>query len=146
MVFDNGSERPESDRSRVVIFNTKTNEIEWEYESWDSNSFSTKRQGANQLLPNGNILVTSSNIGQVFEVTKGGDIVWDFVNPIIRDLPKCTLHDDDRNVQIQAHDYYSNMIHRAYRYDKDYPGLKGKKLDKGKKLAPKCPDFFKVYK
>jgi len=146
MVFDNGSERPESDRSRVVIVNTKTNEIEWEYESWDSNSFSTKRQGAGQLLPNGNVLVTSSNMGQIFEVTKGGKIVWDFVNPIIRDMPKCTLHDDDRKVQIQAHDFYSNMVHRAYRYGKDYPGLKGKDLKPVKKLAPKCPDFFKVYK
>jgi hypothetical protein len=38
------------------------------------------------------------------------------------------------------------MIHRAYRYGKDYPGLKGKDLKPKKKLAPKCPDFFKVYK
>lgn len=146
MVFDNGSENPEGFRSRVVIVNTKTNEIEWEYEAWDSSSFYSQRQGASQLLPNGNILITSSNRGHIFEVTKGGDVVWDFVNPIIRGLPKCTLHDDDRNVRIQHHDFLSNMIHRAYRYGKDYPGLKGKDLKPKKKLAPKCPDFFKLYK
>jgi len=145
-IFDNGSERPEGKRSRVLIVNTKTNEIEWEYRSWDNGSFYSERQGAAQQLPNGNFLVTSSNIGQVFEVTKEGKIVWDFVNPIIRDLPMCTIHDDDRKVQIQHHNYYSNMIHRAYRYGKDYPGLKGKDLKPKKKLAPKCPDFFKVYK
>jgi len=144
-IFDNGSERPEGKRSRVIIVNTKTNEIEWEYESWDEGSFYSERQGAAQLLPNGNFLVTSSQEGQVFEVTKKGDIVWDFVNPMIKDRPNCTLHDDDKNVQIQHNNYYSNMIHRAWRYGPDYPGLKGKDLISGKKLAPKCPDFFKVY-
>ena len=34
----------------------------------------------------------------------------------------------------------------AYRYGPDYPGLKGKDLKGGKKLAPKCPDMFKIYK
>jgi hypothetical protein len=145
-IFDNGSERPEGKRSRVVVVNTKTNEIEWKYESWDNGSFYSERQGAAQPLPNGNWFVTSSNNGHVFEVTKDGKIVWDFVNPIIGDRPMCTLHDDDKKVQIQHENYYSNMIHRAYRYGPDYPGLKGKDLKTGKKLAPDCPEMFKIFK
>ena len=75
-----------------------------------------------------------------------GKIAWDFVNPMIKDSPICTIRDDDRNVQIQGHDFYFNMIHRAFRYSKDYPGLKGKKLSKMGKLAPKCPEAYKFYK
>ena len=33
-----------------------------------------------QRLPNGNTLITESDAGRVFEVTEGGDIVWEFVN------------------------------------------------------------------
>jgi hypothetical protein len=144
-IFDNGSERPEGHRSRVVLLNTKTNEIEWEYRSWDTSSFSSHRQGGAQLLPNGNWFVTSSNSGHLFEITKKGKIVWDFVNPIIKDKARCTLSDDSKKVQVQGHDFYFNMIHRAFRYGTDYPGLKGKDLSVKGKLAKKCPDFFKVY-
>jgi hypothetical protein len=40
----------------------------------------------------------------------------------------------------------ANMIHRAYRYGKDYPGLKGKDLSPKGKLAPGCPEAYKLYK
>ena len=93
-VFDNGSENPEGTRSKVFIVNTKTNEIEWKYEAWDQSSFFTHRQGAAQQLPNGNFLITSSNVGHVFEVTKRGEIAWDFVNPIMQ--WKSYLHDARR--------------------------------------------------
>ena len=38
-------------------------------------------QGAAQALPNGNVLVTESTKGRVFEVTRDGEIVWEFWNP-----------------------------------------------------------------
>jgi len=37
------------------------------------------------------------------------------------------------------------MIHRAYRYGKDYSGLQGKDLSKEEVLAPGCPEFWKIY-
>ena len=146
-VFDNGSENPEGTRSRVLIVNTKTNEIEWKYEAWDQSSFFTHRQGMAQTLPNGNMFITSSNVGHLFEVTKRGEIVWDFVSPICNDNMICTMRDDDKeNVQLGAPDNLANIIHRAYRYGKDYPGLKGKDLSPKGKLAPKCPEMFKIFK
>ena len=147
MVFDNGSENPEGTRSRVVILNTKTNEIEWKYESWDQSSFFSHRQGSAQMLPNGNVFVTSANTGHLFEVTKKGEIAWDFVNPIVKDNPVCTIRDDDKEtIQVQGHDFYFNMVHRAARYGKDYPGLKGKDLSPKGKLAPNCPEPLHFYK
>ena len=37
--------------------------------------------GTAQRLANGNTLITESNAGRAFEVTRDGKIVWDFYNP-----------------------------------------------------------------
>jgi hypothetical protein len=146
-VFDNGSENPEGTKSRVFVVNTKTNEIEWKYESWDQSSFFTHRQGMSQPLPNGNWFITSSNVGHLFEVTKRGEVVWDFVSPVIgNNYVICTIRDDDKDTRLGAPENLSNIIHRAYRYGKDYPGLKGKDLSPKEKLAPKCPEMYKIFK
>src|SRR5262245_65643091 len=39
------------------------------------------RMGCAQRLPNGNTLITESSFGRFFEVTKEGEIVWEYVNP-----------------------------------------------------------------
>lgn len=139
-IFDNGSERPEGNRSAVVEVEPKTGKVVWEYHSKDSNSFYSYRQGAAQRLPNGNVLVTSSNHGHVFEVTPKKEIVWDWVSPVHDGKTKCYLEDGD------SKNMMNNTLHRAYRYGKDYPGLKGKDLSKKVPFPEECPQFFKVYK
>ncbi|MBW2000841.1 MAG: hypothetical protein JRJ29_23130, partial [Deltaproteobacteria bacterium] len=104
-----------------------------------SNSFFSYRQGAVQRLPNGNTLITSTHGGHLIEVTKDKEVVWDYVSPIHKGKPKCWLEDGD------GHNMMANMIHRAYRYGPDYPGLKGKDLSKKVPLAPGCPEFAKIY-
>jgi hypothetical protein len=37
--------------------------------------------GNAQRLPNGNTLITESAFGRFFEVTREGEIVWEYVNP-----------------------------------------------------------------
>jgi hypothetical protein len=37
--------------------------------------------GNAQRLPNGNTLVCEASFGRFFEVTKDGEIVWEYVNP-----------------------------------------------------------------
>jgi len=138
LIFDNGSERAEGNRSAVVEVDARTGKIEWEYAAPTSNSFYTARQGGAQRLPNGNTLVTSSNHGHLFEVTRDKKIVWDFVNPVVgADQTQCFLG---------AEGFVFNMIHRAYRYGKDYPGLKGRDLSIRAPLAKECAEFYKVYK
>jgi hypothetical protein len=39
------------------------------------------RMGNAQRLPNGNTLITESSFGRIFEVTKNGKIVSEYVNP-----------------------------------------------------------------
>jgi hypothetical protein len=138
-IFDNGSERPEGNRSAVVEVNPKTDEIVWEYSAKDPNSFFSYRQGSGQRLPNGNVLVTSTQHGHIFEVTSRKQIVWDYVVPVKSGKIVCTIEDGD-----MAHGTM-NMVHRAYRYGKDYPGLKDRDLSVKGPLAEKCPKFFEIY-
>jgi hypothetical protein len=64
--------------------------------------------------------------------------VWDFVNPITSGAEQCYLGGSGGG--------FGNMIHRAYRYGKDYPGFKGKDLSAKTPLAKACPQFYKIYK
>lgn len=78
LVFDNGGRARAY--SRVLELNPETNEIVWEYTGDPRESFFSPVMGASQRLPNGNTLITESTSGRVFEVTRDGDIVWQFLN------------------------------------------------------------------
>jgi len=78
MVFDN---RPTAGSSRVVEMDPLTQELLWSYEGAVDEPFFTSTCGSGQRLPNGNTLVTESDNGRAFEVTRGGQIVWEFVSP-----------------------------------------------------------------
>ena len=73
-------------------------------------------------------------------MTPGKEIVWEYVSPISSGKLHCSYED------AEDHNAMRNMIHRAFRYGKDYPGLKGKDLSKKTPLAPDCPEFWKIYK
>lgn len=142
-IFDNGSERPEGSRSRVVEVDLKTGKIVWQYAAKGSNSFFSYRQGAAQRLPNGNVMVTSTQQGHLFEVTPSGEVVWEFVNPIMKGQAKPVFADGAD--ALDDDQCFSNMIHRAYRYAPDYAGLKGKDLSVKGPLLPGYPKFFQVW-
>jgi hypothetical protein len=75
LIFDNGNFRR---YSRVIELNPATNKIEWEYKADPLPSFYSPSRGSAQRLPNGNTLITESDRGRVFEVTRDGKIVWEF--------------------------------------------------------------------
>lgn len=81
LIFDNGTQRK---YSRIIELNPHTEEIEWQYVAKLPQSFFSAGMGANQRLPNENTLITESDKGHVFEVTKDGEIVWEFYNPEIK--------------------------------------------------------------
>jgi hypothetical protein len=78
LIFDNG---PARGFSRVIEVNPLSRQIEWEFKTHPPEKFYSVTRGASQRLPNGNTLITESNKGHVFEVTKNGEIVWDFYTP-----------------------------------------------------------------
>jgi hypothetical protein len=66
----------------VIEINPATNEIAWKYQDKPTWNFFSPRMGYAQRLPNGNTLITESSFGRFFEVTKEGEIVWEYVTPV----------------------------------------------------------------
>jgi len=87
LVFDNRSFTKRR-YSRVVELNPLTRLIVWEYKSHPPQRFFSPSRGDSQRLPNGNTLITNSDSGQVFEVTRDGEVVWEFYNPRIKEKSK----------------------------------------------------------
>jgi len=81
LIFDNGIKRY---YSRIVELDPLTKGIVWEYKANSPYKFYSSGRGSSQRLPNGNTLITESNKGRVFEITRDGRTVWEFYNPEIR--------------------------------------------------------------
>ncbi|MEM6296622.1 MAG: aryl-sulfate sulfotransferase [Myxococcota bacterium] len=77
LVFDNGKKRH---WSRVVEFDPRKDEVVWEYKN---SEFFSNIRGLSQRLPNDGTLIVSSQRGRAFEVTKEGEIVWEYWSPDI---------------------------------------------------------------
>jgi Arylsulfotransferase (ASST) len=69
-----------------------------------------------QRLAGGNTLVCTGPAGHLFEVTPGGDVVWDYLSPLGGEVQPGESHPD-----VPAH-----AIFRAHRYEPDHPALKGR--------------------
>ncbi len=81
LIFDNGASK---EFTRIVELDPLSKEIVWEYKSNPPEEFFSKRRGSSQRLPNGNTLITESDEGRVFEITREGETVWEFYEPEIR--------------------------------------------------------------
>lgn len=75
LVFNNGTKRS---GSQLLEVDPVTNRVVWAYRD---KGFYSRARGSAQRLPNGNTLVTQSDTGYVFEITRGGRKVWEFRNP-----------------------------------------------------------------
>lgn len=78
LLFDN---RPSRKRSRVVEVVPESGAIVWEYEGSERERFFSQEMGGCQGLPNGNVLIVESEAGRALEVTRAGEVVWEFLNP-----------------------------------------------------------------
>ena len=83
LIFDNGVHRLDDSMpfSRVIEVDPRTNEIVWKYQDRPAWNFFSPRMSNAQRLPNGNTLVCESSFGRFFEVTREGEIVWEYLNP-----------------------------------------------------------------
>ena len=78
LVFDNGLLRG---YTRVLEVDVATGEIVWRHQGEPPEEFYSKWRGSNQRLANGNTLICESEKGHAFEVTREGEVVWEFWNP-----------------------------------------------------------------
>ena len=78
LILDNGTLRG---WSRVIEVNPLTEEIEWEYAADPKEDFFSPYISGAQRLENGNTLICEGGRAHLFEVTPGGEVVWDFRFP-----------------------------------------------------------------
>jgi hypothetical protein len=78
-VFNNGRHNLNAYRRSVVqAIDPIAQEVVWEF---GSRFFFSSVAGTAQALPGGNVMITSSHGGRVFEVTPEGKTVWEWVPP-----------------------------------------------------------------
>ncbi len=95
----------------------------WEYMAPDKRTFYADFiSGAHRLI-NGNTFITDGPAGRFFEVTPGGDVVWQYLNPYT-----------GRGSNPAGDPPYS--VFRATKFPTDHPALAGREL---KPLAPQPP-------
>jgi hypothetical protein len=82
LLFDNGYHRG---WSRVLELDPVTLEIVWSYAADPRQAFFTQERGSNQRFSNGNTLILESQRGRAFEVTRDGELVWEYWNPETRE-------------------------------------------------------------
>lgn len=89
LVFDNGSRRR---RSRILELDAATQRITWAYGEAPEEAFFSETMGGCQPLPGGNVLVTDSEAGRAFEVTRDRRVVWEFFNPALGGSGRGTIY------------------------------------------------------
>lgn len=71
--------------SRILEIDPSTQNIVWQYTAEDSGqpswSFFSSFVSNAQRLPNGNTLITEGMQGRIFQVTRYGEIVWEYLTP-----------------------------------------------------------------
>ena len=111
LLFDNGCHRREMPSfSQVVEVDPKTKKVVWSYQSeMILGLFSFMISGC-QRLPNGNTFIAEGASGHLFEVTKSGETVWEYVSPWALSHPRFGV---------------TTAVFRAYRIADDDPRLEG---------------------
>ena len=87
LLFDNQGNFEPDNRSRILEVDAETGAIVWSYVGDDAHPFDSTIRAAQQRLPNGNTLITESSGARLLEVTPGGEIVWEYMNPVREQHP-----------------------------------------------------------
>ena len=108
-VFDNGRTT-----SRVLEIKVSTGEITWTYEGDPVHQFFSNYISGVERLWSGSVLACEGSSGRLFEVTRGGEVVWEWINPF---------------VNYRKNGKVAVGIYRAHRYHVDHAALADRDLD-----------------
>jgi len=96
----------------------RSNQVVWHFESFNGKNFYSFNVSSAQRLPNGNTLACAGAEAHIFEVTREGEVVWEYINPLSGAGLSTFLSPSQRG----------GSVFRAYRFGPDYPAFKGKDL------------------
>jgi hypothetical protein len=82
LLFDNQGHVGPGGITRVIEVDPTTQEIAWTYAGTPEQPFESEVRSSQARLRNGNTLITESDGGRLFEVTRSGKTVWNWVNPV----------------------------------------------------------------
>jgi hypothetical protein len=108
-IFDNGH-----DASRVIEVDPASGQIVWTYRGQPGHQFFSGHISGASRLASGNVLVCEGTSGRLFEVTRGHEVVWEWINPFV--------NNNSRGEPTVS-------IYRAHRYGVDHPALADRDLD-----------------
>ena len=124
---------------REVAAGGPNNQIVWSFASRLPNSFYSYNISGVQRLPNGNTLGISGRHGHFFQVTPEGEVVWEYINPVIGgQIPKDAGLDDIYKKVLTDAD--ANRIFKGRWYPPDHPGFVGKDLTPKGKITDVLPN------
>ncbi len=102
-------------------------ELAWTYTApVPSDLYSEAISGA-QRLPNGNTLICDGVHGVFTEVTTGGEIVWRYVDPVVKEGP--LAQGETPGLDDRGHQW--NAVFNIHRYPPDYPAFEGRDMIPG---------------
>jgi hypothetical protein len=82
LVFDNEGDPDGGRGSRVLEVDPVTSKVKWSYGGREGQPLDSEARGSQSRLANGNTLIVESWGGRLAEVTRAGDVVWEFINPV----------------------------------------------------------------
>ena len=123
-IFDNGMHRVGLSYSRVVEVDPRTSAVVWEYAGEPQEQFFSGHISGAERLPNDSVLICEGTSGRVFEVTRRGETVWEWISPFTSVVQGRTR----------------SWLFRAHRYPIDFSGLAGRSLD-----AARFGDFNRLH-
>lgn len=114
-IFDNGMHRVRGmSTSKVIEVDRSSDEVVWSYQGDPPAQFFSGHISGASRLPNQNTLICEGTSGRLFEVTRTGEVVWEWWNPVYNTRPNGDT---------------MGWLFRAYRYAPNHPGLAGRDLD-----------------
>ncbi len=132
IVFNNGRNRTPVEHSSVDILNPVElgsyqigssgsflpDTAFYSYSSPGLTDFYSRIISSASQLPNGNIIIDEGNQGHFFEIDSMGNVVWDYVNPVVED----SILSQEDTIPGNTNALH-NMCFRARRYDTTFAGL-----------------------
>lgn len=119
LILDNGVFKPglSVPFSRAIVV-SKEKQVKWEYKDTSTGGlgFFTPFMGSAQKLSTGNLLICEAATGRIFEVTEGGDLVWEFVVPQLQDYKGVMGEEELEEMERIGFSNQSNAVFRAYKY------------------------------
>jgi hypothetical protein len=78
LLFDNRGDDVKPGGSRILELDPSSGRVLWSYTGSPGRKFRSDKAGGQEMLPNGNLLISEDDNGRVFEVTRENKIVWEY--------------------------------------------------------------------